>query len=643
MPTQIETIVALSPPRFLSVESLVTASSLAVGLLVSYLSAPNQIHFRIALVTCVVATASMIGVLATRIVSVRRGGGMQPITFTAEELVLPKSAFSAKVVRTPIERVRSACVVGRGFYARLVIDAGRRFFIFPLARLPDPAAVPRLQQALIDHLRARPNGAALVAAVERRHRLAILLGTIRPVGTWVAIAVIVGVFALEFFLLSPKNPFGLVDLGANAGMLVGRGQWFRLVTANLLHLNARHVFGNALSLLVIGGMVERLVGLRHSLIILLGTCIVSQIVSAAAGALPNGHLFSVGISGGIFGLLGALGAITWRFGNALPAGLRLPGWRWALIAGLYAVALPVLVPQVDSWAHGGGALAGFLGGGAMCLGCPDAESLRRPVWLTGEAFAALLLIFGAGTGADLGHALTQGAHAGDELVLAQTIFRRHTENPAVRNALAWQIATEPDAPPVLLRYGDALAVQAVRQLRRKPWNDPLLTAATDTEAVLEYRLGDPVRAMGLEAGLPWLRGEISSHLALFLDAVVRERGLQVWGDGVAPAPGLVLDHGVLRLTQSAPVPGGARVFALLRGREGVAGVLYFRIPAGFSGSQVLPLPVTEAAPSTGGPPTLWTDATTRLQVALFDRRGCDCNEPIGPDFAPYTPDPDIAP
>jgi hypothetical protein len=253
-------------------------------------------------------------------------------------------------------------------------------------------------------------------------------------------------------------------------------------------------------------------------------------------------------------------------------------------------------------------------------------------------------VFGVGIGAQAWHASIDGAHAADRLALAETVFYRPNVAPLVRNALAWEIATEPGAPPVLLRWGRALADQGARQQRNIDGRSRIYAAVVDTEAVLEYRLGDPVRATRLEAELPWRLQPMGSHLALFLDTLLRERGSQVVGEEGPPAPAITVENGVLRLSQPAPAPQGARVYAVLRGRNGLAGVLFFHLPPNFSGTQILPLPGSQGAPGMAAPDPVWTDGRTTIEVGLFDRRGCYCSWPeMGPHFAPYTPDPDISP
>jgi membrane associated rhomboid family serine protease len=636
--------IRLSPARLISATTLLAIAGGAIGFLAGYFSMPGQHHRQAAVIGALASSVAM-AILVIIQISLQKNKMVLPcITLTPGTLTLPSSQWARKTVNIPIEQVRSANMLGKGWYARLVIDAGRRFHVFPVKRLPAADTAEQLQTALKGALLQRPDGQALWAAMDRRHHLAADLGRLRPMGTWAAAGAIAAIFCLQCLAQPPDDVLGPLDLGANAPILVGHGQWFRLVTASLLHANLQHLLGNTISLLVIGTMVERLAGLRHSLIILLTACLVSQGVSAAAGAWSLSHICSVGISGGIFGLFGALGAIAINFRSEVPAGYRIPGRNWLFLILVYAVVYPMLVPQIDSWAHAGGALAGFATAWLLCRVRPGLDSLKRPTWLTNDALAALLIVFGVGVGAQLFHATSTGAHFADRIVLAEGIARRPFISPAIRNAIAWQAVTEPGSPPRLLQWSAILASQAVRQYRKanpKSWDT---ANAADTEAMVAYRLGEHLRAVRIQAELPWLTQPYGSHLALFLDGLMRDGGQHVLGDSGPPAPTITLGDGVLHLTQAAPAPNGARLYAVLRDRHGLAGVLFFRLPPGFSGTQILPLPASKGAPATTAPPPIWFDSATSITVALFDRRGCACQWPaMGPNYAAYIPDPSVQP
>jgi membrane associated rhomboid family serine protease len=175
---------------------------------------------------------------------------------------------------------------------------------------------------------------------------------------------------------------------------LGHGQWWRIVTPNLTNGPVRHDFGppglphllaNVVGLLMAGPFVERrLGGARYAvLVVVAGAVAYGWLVLP----LPLANHFD-GTSGSVFGVLGALTALTL---------LHFPAERWARV-GLVLVALYVLSgfvgqPTVTKEIHTGGFAAGF------ALGLVFAR-FRRPVVVLGTALAtviALLVLVGART------------------------------------------------------------------------------------------------------------------------------------------------------------------------------------------------------------------------------------------------------
>jgi membrane associated rhomboid family serine protease len=86
------------------------------------------------------------------------------------------------------------------------------------------------------------------------------------------------------------------------GFYVAHGGWFRLITAGFLHANLLHLGLNMLILWLVGSQLEEVLGRGRYLLLYL-----VSLLAGSAGALlqsPNG--ITVGASGAIFGLFGAL-------------------------------------------------------------------------------------------------------------------------------------------------------------------------------------------------------------------------------------------------------------------------------------------------------------------------------------------------
>jgi membrane associated rhomboid family serine protease len=141
----------------------------------------------------------------------------------------------------------------------------------------------------------------------------------------------------------------IYEHGALFGPLVAHGDWWRLITSAFLHYGPFHLAINMYSLYFAGSILEQVVGRwRFALLYLAsGLC-------GAAGALvwsPN--VPTVGASGAIFGVLGALFVLE-RRGNIATGGQ---------VAGLIVLNLIftfVLSSVISVGGHVGGLIGGFV-------------------------------------------------------------------------------------------------------------------------------------------------------------------------------------------------------------------------------------------------------------------------------------------
>jgi membrane associated rhomboid family serine protease len=184
--------------------------------------------------------------------------------------------------------------------------------------------------------------------------------------------VLAGVVAVSAAaLLLP--PDVLVDRLAKDNEAIRDGEVWRLLTAGLVHGGALHLFMNAAVLANVGAFVERLLGARRMLAVLFGGVLGGSLASFATNPQR-----SVGISGGLFALVGALLVVGVRHRRALPPPARRMLVRAPLEIIVLNVALGLVLPVIDDAAHLGGLAAGLLLG--LALGVPPrvAEALRRP-------------------------------------------------------------------------------------------------------------------------------------------------------------------------------------------------------------------------------------------------------------------------
>jgi rhomboid protease GluP len=168
------------------------------------------------------------------------------------------------------------------------------------------------------------------------------------------IGVLVGVFILEVATGALASRATIVAAGALDVAAVGAGQWWRLVSATLLHGGFEHLFGNAVALLILGMVCEHAFGRDQFVVLYLASGVAGSVVSLLTGPGP-----SVGASGAIFGLQGAAIVLFRRHGHRLLLRDRRIGVV-LLVWAIFTIGSGLVSPYVDNGAHIGGAAAGAL-------------------------------------------------------------------------------------------------------------------------------------------------------------------------------------------------------------------------------------------------------------------------------------------
>lgn len=272
------------------------------------------------------------------------------------ELVLADGAIAVRLPgAVPLEAPLTSLRVLRAARVGLVVGTEDRAVLVPNASLPVPAA--DVVNAVHDALRTLPEGVALAAFLAERDRAAGAIERRPLVATHGVAAVIAVVFAIEILAGGLRDGRVLLELGAARRDLVlhdgGLGVW-RIPAAALMHGHVLHLLLNATTLLVLGPVLERWLSKWRYLLVLLG----GALIGTGASALLREDVATVGLSGGLFALLGALAVTTLRYRTAPLLGPRLPARSWVIL--LLTNAAITLAPGVDAWAHVGGALAGAL-------------------------------------------------------------------------------------------------------------------------------------------------------------------------------------------------------------------------------------------------------------------------------------------
>ena len=217
-----------------------------------------------------------------------------------------------------------------------------------------------------------------------------------PATTRSLVGAIVVVAALEAIGAVDLRTFALVPL------LVGAGEWWRLATSALLHAGIVHLGFNGILLWRLGSILERRVGgisfagiaasgMAGGSLGVIGLAWLS-VTTPLAGVPVLGAIlatdprsFTVGASGAVFGLMGAILVLIRREGID-PWSTDLGSMVGSLV--LLNLVLTFLIPVISVGGHVGGLLGGMLAG----VVAPHDRHGQILARLSGAAIAIALLI-----------------------------------------------------------------------------------------------------------------------------------------------------------------------------------------------------------------------------------------------------------
>ena len=196
----------------------------------------------------------------------------------------------------------------------------------------------------------KPQG---VARVRRQVRRAGWAGTGALV-TKTLIAINVLVFLAEIATGSGATGAGsggsVVDRFALFGPDVANGDWWRLITSGFLHANVLHIGLNMLILWLVGSPLEEMLGRGRYLLLYF-----VSLLAGSAGALLQAPLVTtVGASGAIFGLFGALLVLEY-----FATGQIVGGQAFGLI--VINLVFSFTFSNISWGGHIGGLVGGILG------------------------------------------------------------------------------------------------------------------------------------------------------------------------------------------------------------------------------------------------------------------------------------------
>ncbi len=202
-----------------------------------------------------------------------------------------------------------------------------------------------------------------------------------PVVT-ITLICIIGLVYLYALLTNPD--VFVYDFGIHRE-LIRSGEIYRLLTGAFIHVDLIHLLCNGYALYMIGSMVEGFFGKKKFLVIYLVSAITGSLLSIS---MSSG--FSIGASGAIFGLLGALLYFGYHyrvyFGSVI-LGRIIP----VIIVNL---AIGFMISGIDNFAHIGGLIGGFLISKALGINSKDKTSDKVNGIVMSVIYVAFLIILG---------------------------------------------------------------------------------------------------------------------------------------------------------------------------------------------------------------------------------------------------------
>lgn len=224
------------------------------------------------------------------------------------------------------------------------------------------------------------------------------VGDIAPWGTGLLLLSWAAVFAAIAMRREIGDSHALLAWGASATGLAPADTAWRLLASTFLHAGIGHVLFNALTMLVLGPAVERIFTRWGFLVVYATGGALASLGSLAWRGRVHGEALSisVGASGAIFALGGALLVSAWRMRHRLAVG-RSRAMAAALIFLVgQGLAAGLTRNATDNAAHAAGLLAGALIGSLLPLsprlGGRPAGAPRRVLGTIAALALALALV-----------------------------------------------------------------------------------------------------------------------------------------------------------------------------------------------------------------------------------------------------------
>jgi rhomboid protease GluP len=202
-------------------------------------------------------------------------------------------------------------------------------------------------------------------------------------------------------MFAEMGPLGIGAISEASGHLFGSwnsaeiltGQFWRAVCATFIHFGVIHIALNTFGLIQLGRLIEEWYGPRLFVMVVITTGFFGNFLAALARpvmAQPSESLLFISSGGGstvVFGLIGLVAVVGKRSRS------RMGQYLYKQMIGLllFNFMIGLTIPQIDNFAHAGGALSGALLG-LMHYRLIKINESRRP--LAGLILFSMLFFVG---------------------------------------------------------------------------------------------------------------------------------------------------------------------------------------------------------------------------------------------------------
>ena len=160
------------------------------------------------------------------------------------------------------------------------------------------------------------------------------------------------------FLFSSFDNGALYSAGVlDVSLVTLNGEYNRLVTAMFLHADIIHLFSNMVLLFYVGGVVERNLGCISYMFLYFACGIAGNILTVVYELSNRQNWTSIGASGAVFGIMGAMAVLVIKARHTLRAGSTL--LRRIVFMVVYSLYAGMRSSTVNNIAHAGGLISGI--------------------------------------------------------------------------------------------------------------------------------------------------------------------------------------------------------------------------------------------------------------------------------------------